>query len=108
MARATPKAVLEMIRLHNGMRNSINQRSGYSTKEKIVALQAINELLEGVIHANNCYAGFAYVNRAGGIIYDLEPYYRPSGSHPGLRVLPPESEYSRQYYTVTPAPRIKK
>lgn len=97
MARKTTKAMTDLIRVHNNQRNSIVQRSGFSTAEKIAALQSLNIMVETMLLQANCYWGFNYVNRSGGIIYDLEPYYRSSSTSPHMRVLPPETEYCRAY-----------
>ncbi len=95
MARKTPAKVIEIIKTHSNMRNGINSRAGLSQSEKIAALDAINMMMESILHLHNCYAGFKYVNAAGGPITD--DYYR-THSNTGARVLDPVTNASHEYY----------
>lgn len=95
MARKTPAKVIEIIKTHANMRNGINQNSGMSSAERIAALNAINMMMESILHLHNCYNGFGYVNAAGGPITD--DYYR---THPttGAKVLHAITDASHNYY----------
>lgn len=95
MARKTPAKVIEIIKQHANHRNGINQKSGMSTAERIAALDAINMMLEGILHLHGCYAGFKYVSASGGPID--EAFYR-THSGTGNRVLDPIVNASHDYY----------
>ena len=95
MARKTPAKVIEIIKTHANMRNGINSRAGLSQAEKIAALDAINMMMESILHLHNCYAGFRYTNAAGGPITD--DYYR-THSTTGAKVLHAITEASHNYY----------
>lgn len=106
MARRTPKPLLEMLKVHARMRDAVNQRSGHSVQERIVALQTLNGMVESLLHSHNCYAGYSHVTSSGKRIYELIPYYRSSSSQPGKRVLDPVIEYSREYHAILPAKKL--
>lgn len=95
MARKTPAKVIEIIKAHANQRNGINQKSGMSSAERIAALNAINMMLETILHLHNCYAGFKYVNASGGPID--EAFYR-THSTTGAKVLHTITEASHDYF----------
>lgn len=95
MARKTPAKVIEIIKTHANMRNGINSRAGLTQAERVAALDAINMMMESILHLHHCYNGFKYVSASGGPID--EAFYR-THSNTGAKVLDVVTDASHDYY----------
>lgn len=85
-----------MLSRHDEHRNAILLDKSTTDREKVLQLQAINSMMEDLLHKSNCYQGFSYPDLEG--LRKVQSVYESTpGSDYAAIVLDSVAENNRMY-----------